>query len=203
MRCPAGNRREIRDVASPAGAGISKLLLRLSSWRASLSASCCSMSCCSANFFSSSSLFASRSCSSCKRCSSTLFLSISKASWYSRSCCSRSIRSSACCSVRATISARCVSISSMHSVSMATIASTWMSPDTARITRTSSTDAGKMTAKHGNSRACTIRARRCACCRATSIPHNMKFSLIIDLTKSFPSTFVQTLWLCRADALCK
>mmetsp|Transcript_52671 Transcript_52671/g.150831 ORF Transcript_52671/g.150831 Transcript_52671/m.150831 type:complete len:276 (+) Transcript_52671:593-1420(+) len=113
------------------------------------------------------------------------------------------MRSSACCSVRATLSARCASISSKQDVNKATTLSPCTSPLTIPSTRTSSTLAGRITARHGVSTAWTIIATACVSPRDTSPAQKRKLLSSMEHTNSLPKTPVQKLRECCATGLCR
>mmetsp|Transcript_35886 Transcript_35886/g.93306 ORF Transcript_35886/g.93306 Transcript_35886/m.93306 type:complete len:361 (-) Transcript_35886:4-1086(-) len=113
------------------------------------------------------------------------------------------MRSSACCSVRATLSARCASISSKQDVNKATTLSPCTSPLSIPRTRTSSTLAGRITARHGVSTAWTIIATACVSPRDTSPAQKRKLLSSMEHTNSLPKTPVQKLRECCATGLCR
>mmetsp|Transcript_64221 Transcript_64221/g.184564 ORF Transcript_64221/g.184564 Transcript_64221/m.184564 type:complete len:305 (-) Transcript_64221:32-946(-) len=203
MRWPAGRRTAIFAVASSVGEARLRARLRNSSSRCTRSASRRSALSRSRRRFSSSTLSRSRrSCSKCS-CSLARCRSRSNASWYSRSCCSRRCRSSACCSARATMLARCVSMSLMQDANKATAESASTLPLTEPMSWMSSMLAGRSTLKLGNSAALTALATLRPGLPETSPPQSTKFSSSIARNCSFAKTFVQKAWLCRAPGLCR
>mmetsp|Transcript_127408 Transcript_127408/g.271613 ORF Transcript_127408/g.271613 Transcript_127408/m.271613 type:complete len:269 (+) Transcript_127408:149-955(+) len=202
-RCPAGKRSEIRDFASASATSrvAACRLLRSSSSR--FCASCRSSASCIWRRSSSATRWASACSRSWTCCSSSRFRSISRASWYSRSCCSRKCLSSTCCSRRATISARCISISSRQAAKSATAASSCTSPWREPMTRISETLTGKTTQNMGYWRAWIICETWCVSMRAMSPPHRRKFSSSIVRMNSLLSTWVQKLCVYREFSLCR
>mmetsp|Transcript_64220 Transcript_64220/g.184559 ORF Transcript_64220/g.184559 Transcript_64220/m.184559 type:complete len:305 (-) Transcript_64220:144-1058(-) len=201
MRWPAGRRTAIFAVASSVGEARLRARLRNSSSRCTRSASRRSALSRSRRRFSSSTLSRSRrSCSKCS-CSLARCRSRSNASWYSRSCCSRRCRSSACCSARATMLARCVSMSLMQDANKATAESASTLPLTEPMSWMSSMLAGRSTLKLGNSAALTALATLRPGLPETSPPQSTKFSLSISRTMSLQSTFAQKFRPSRAYSL--